>query len=162
MTKKFVFLSVLYVILLFLFVNSLLKKQSTQLPAMKTVISHEHFNSVCFGAIERFIENYFRNQTSWKNQYPLKIFFYFFLYFIFQKHPELIYWNTFHKQTLFLWKTITEVSFFSFTLHLTISCDIILLLLAIFTFTWSGLSIINHSPELQKKWDFKMINLSLT
>jgi hypothetical protein len=42
-TKIFVFLSVLYVILLIFFVNSLLKQQGTQLPAMKTVISHEHF-----------------------------------------------------------------------------------------------------------------------
>jgi hypothetical protein len=44
-TKLFVFLSVLYVILLIFFVNSLLKQQSTQLPAMKAVISHE--NCVC-------------------------------------------------------------------------------------------------------------------
>jgi hypothetical protein len=32
----------LYVILLILFVNPLLKQQSAQLPAMKTVISHEN------------------------------------------------------------------------------------------------------------------------
>jgi hypothetical protein len=31
------------VILLIIFVNSLLKHQSAQLPAMKTVISHENF-----------------------------------------------------------------------------------------------------------------------
>jgi hypothetical protein len=43
MTKKKSFLSVLYVILLINFVISLLKQQSTQLPAMKAVISHEHF-----------------------------------------------------------------------------------------------------------------------
>jgi hydrogenase maturation factor len=43
MTKIFAFLSVLYVILLIFFVNLLLKNQSTQLPAMKTVISHEYF-----------------------------------------------------------------------------------------------------------------------
>jgi hypothetical protein len=42
-TKIYVFLSVLYVILLIVFVNSLLKQQGTQLPAMKTVISHENF-----------------------------------------------------------------------------------------------------------------------
>jgi hypothetical protein len=36
-----VFLSVLYVILLIFFVKSLLKQQSTQLPAIKAVISHE-------------------------------------------------------------------------------------------------------------------------
>jgi hypothetical protein len=42
-TKIFVLLSVLYVILLILFVDSLLKQQITQLPAMKAVISHEHF-----------------------------------------------------------------------------------------------------------------------
>jgi hypothetical protein len=41
--KIFAFLSVLYVILLIFFVNSLLKQQSTQLPAMKAVISHENF-----------------------------------------------------------------------------------------------------------------------
>jgi hypothetical protein len=39
----FVILSVWYVISLILFVNSLLKKQSTQLPAMKAVISYEKF-----------------------------------------------------------------------------------------------------------------------
>jgi hypothetical protein len=39
----FVFLSVLYVILLIFFVNSLLKQQSTQLPAMKAVISQVNF-----------------------------------------------------------------------------------------------------------------------
>jgi hypothetical protein len=39
----FVILSVLYVISLILFVNSLLKQQSTQLPAMKAVISYEKF-----------------------------------------------------------------------------------------------------------------------
>jgi hypothetical protein len=33
----------LYVILLVFFVNLLLKQQSTQLPAMKAVISHENF-----------------------------------------------------------------------------------------------------------------------
>jgi hypothetical protein len=43
MTKIFAFLSVLYVILLIFLVNSLLKQQSTQLPAMKAVISYEHF-----------------------------------------------------------------------------------------------------------------------
>jgi hypothetical protein len=43
MTKLFAFLSVLYVILLILFVNLLLKQQSTQLSAMKAVISHEIF-----------------------------------------------------------------------------------------------------------------------
>jgi hypothetical protein len=39
----FAFLSVLYVILMIFFVNSLLKQQSTQLPVMKAVISHERF-----------------------------------------------------------------------------------------------------------------------
>jgi hypothetical protein len=39
-TKFFVNLLILFVIL---FVNSLLKQQSTQLPAMKAVISHENF-----------------------------------------------------------------------------------------------------------------------
>jgi hypothetical protein len=39
MSKIFEFLSVLYVILLIFFVNSLLKQQSTQLPAMKALIS---------------------------------------------------------------------------------------------------------------------------
>jgi hypothetical protein len=39
----FVILLVLIVILLILFVNSLLKQQSTQLPAMKASISHENF-----------------------------------------------------------------------------------------------------------------------
>jgi hypothetical protein len=34
---------VLFVILLILFVNSLLKQQSTQLPAIEAVISHEKF-----------------------------------------------------------------------------------------------------------------------
>jgi hypothetical protein len=43
MTKIFAFLSVLYVILLIFFVNSLLKQESTELPAMKAVISHEKF-----------------------------------------------------------------------------------------------------------------------
>jgi hypothetical protein len=38
MTKIFVFLSVLNVILLIFLVNSLLKQQNTQLPAMKAVI----------------------------------------------------------------------------------------------------------------------------
>jgi hypothetical protein len=42
-TKKFVFLSDLYVILFIFFVNALLKQQSTLLPAMKAVISHENF-----------------------------------------------------------------------------------------------------------------------
>jgi hypothetical protein len=42
-TKIVVFLSVLYAILLIFFVNSLLKQQSTQLPAMKAGISHENF-----------------------------------------------------------------------------------------------------------------------
>jgi hypothetical protein len=40
-TKIFVFLSDLNVILLIFFVNSLLKQQNTQLPAIKAVISHE-------------------------------------------------------------------------------------------------------------------------
>jgi hypothetical protein len=50
-TNIFVILLVLFVILMILFVisllihccNSLLKQQSTQLPAMKVVISHENF-----------------------------------------------------------------------------------------------------------------------
>jgi hypothetical protein len=33
----------IFVILLVLFVNSVIKQQSTQLPAMKAVISHEKF-----------------------------------------------------------------------------------------------------------------------
>jgi hypothetical protein len=41
MTKILAFLSVLYVILLIFFVNSLFKQQSTQFPAMKAVISHD-------------------------------------------------------------------------------------------------------------------------
>jgi hypothetical protein len=41
-TNIFVILLVSFVILLILFVNSLLKQQSTQLPAMKPVISHEN------------------------------------------------------------------------------------------------------------------------
>jgi hypothetical protein len=43
MTKIFAVLSVLYVILLIYFANSLLKQQSTQLPAMGAVISDENF-----------------------------------------------------------------------------------------------------------------------
>jgi hypothetical protein len=43
MTKIFAFLLDLHVILLIFFVNLLLKQQSTQLPAMKAVISHENF-----------------------------------------------------------------------------------------------------------------------
>jgi hypothetical protein len=43
MSKKFAFLSGLYVILLIFFVNSLSKQQSTQLPAMKAVIPRENF-----------------------------------------------------------------------------------------------------------------------
>jgi hypothetical protein len=39
----FVILLVLFVILLIFFVNSLLKQQSTQLPAIKAVILHEKF-----------------------------------------------------------------------------------------------------------------------
>jgi hypothetical protein len=39
----FVILMNLFVILSILFVNSLLKQQSKQLPAMKAVISHENF-----------------------------------------------------------------------------------------------------------------------
>jgi hypothetical protein len=46
MTKIFAFLSVSYVILLIFVVNLLLKQQSTQLQAMKAVISHEIFNCV--------------------------------------------------------------------------------------------------------------------
>jgi hypothetical protein len=46
--KYFIFLSVLYVILMIFFVNSLLKQQSTQLPAMKAVNSHENFKLCCF------------------------------------------------------------------------------------------------------------------
>jgi hypothetical protein len=42
-TNIFVILLVLFVILLIFFVNSLFKQQSTQLPAMKAVISHEIF-----------------------------------------------------------------------------------------------------------------------
>jgi hypothetical protein len=43
MSKIIAFLSVLRVILLIFCVNLLLKQQSTQLPAMKAVISHENF-----------------------------------------------------------------------------------------------------------------------
>jgi hypothetical protein len=43
MAKICVFLSVLCVILSMFFVNSLLKQQSTQLPALKAVILHENF-----------------------------------------------------------------------------------------------------------------------
>jgi sensor histidine kinase regulating citrate/malate metabolism len=39
----FVILLVLFVVLLIWFMNSRLKQQSTQLPAMKAVISHENF-----------------------------------------------------------------------------------------------------------------------
>jgi hypothetical protein len=39
----FVILLGLFVFLMILFVNSLLKQPSTQLPAMKAVISHENF-----------------------------------------------------------------------------------------------------------------------
>jgi hypothetical protein len=46
LTKIFAFLSVLYVVLLILFVNSLLKQQNTQLSSMKVVISHNFFNCV--------------------------------------------------------------------------------------------------------------------